>query len=270
MLYKAFDWGLHSGHSDKPAYIVGNKEPYLQAHKLAYTLARMNLSQRVKAARKHAGLTQRELAKAARVEQPLISQLETGKTLKSAHIAQIAKACRVSALWLASGEGEMILSHTAAHEHGDDAAGNPPSSDDYALIPQYTAKGSSGNGYLNDHVEIKGGLAFKRDWLCRMGLKPDNLRVAYNHGDSNWPTLTDGEVVLLDVAALEPANGKMFALLDPDGEMIFKRLIRDIKGGWLIRSDNDNKTLYPDMPISDEGIRGVDIVGRIVWRGGAM
>ncbi|WP_312669700.1 LexA family transcriptional regulator [Stutzerimonas nitrititolerans] len=148
--------------------------------------------------------------------------------------------------------------------------GGSPSSDDYALIPQYTAKGSSGNGYLNDHVEIKGGLAFKRDWLCRMGLKPDNLRVAYNHGDSNWPTLTDGEVVLLDVAAIEPANGKMFALLDPDGEMIFKRLIRDIKGGWLIRSDNDNKTLYPDMPISDEGIRGVDIVGRIVWRGGAM
>ncbi|MHB0806037.1 LexA family transcriptional regulator [Stutzerimonas nitrititolerans] len=148
--------------------------------------------------------------------------------------------------------------------------GGSPSSDDYALIPQYTAKGSSGNGYLNDHVEIKGGLAFKRDWLCRMGLKPDNLRVAYNHGDSNWPTLTDGEVVLLDVAAVDPANGKMFALLDPDGEMIFKRLIRDIKGGWLIRSDNDNKTLYPDMPISDEGIRGVDIVGRIVWRGGAM
>ncbi|WP_312141249.1 LexA family transcriptional regulator [Stutzerimonas nitrititolerans] len=148
--------------------------------------------------------------------------------------------------------------------------GGSPSSDDYALIPQYTAKGSSGNGYLNDHVEIKGGLAFKRDWLCRMGLKPDSLRVAYNHGDSNWPTLTDGEVVLLDVAAVEPANGKMFALLDPDGEMIFKRLIRDIKGGWLIRSDNDNKTLYPDMPISDEGIRGVDIVGRIVWRGGAM
>lgn len=250
----------------------------MQAHKLAYTLACMNLSQRVKAARKHAGLTQRELAKAAQVEQPLISQLETGKTLKSAHIAQIAKACRVSAIWLASGEGEMVApifgkggqAHLITGVLIEENEASAPSSDDYALIPQYTAKGSSGNGYLNDHVEIKGGLAFKRDWLCRMGLKPDNLRVAYNHGDSNWPTLTDGEVVLLDVAAVDPANGKMFALLDPDGEMIFKRLIRDIKGGWLIRSDNDNKTLYPDMPISDEGIRGVDIVGRIVWRGGAM
>ncbi len=190
-----------------------------------------------------------------------------------ANMQAIAAALGVRAEWLQFGTGpQKSGAQTAAaeHEHGDDAAGNPPSSDDYALIPQYTAKGSSGSGYLNDHVEIKGGLAFKRDWLCRMGLKPDNLRVAYNHGDSNWPTLTDGEVVLLDVAALEPANGKMFALLDPDGEMIFKRLIRDIKGGWLIRSDNDNKTLYPDMPISDEGIRGVDIVGRIVWRGGAM
>ncbi|TKD40615.1 LexA family transcriptional regulator [Azotobacter chroococcum] len=68
----------------------------------------MNLSQRMKAARKHAGLTQKQLAEAASVEQPLISQLETGKTLKSAHIAQLAKACGVSAIWLASGEGEML------------------------------------------------------------------------------------------------------------------------------------------------------------------
>ncbi|TBV95983.1 LexA family transcriptional regulator [Azotobacter chroococcum] len=75
----------------------------------------MNLSQRMKAARKHAGLTQRQLAEAVNVEQPLISQLETGKTLKSAHMAQMAKVCGVSAIWLASGEGEMLPGDTG-HE----------------------------------------------------------------------------------------------------------------------------------------------------------
>lgn len=108
MSNQALDMGFHTETSDKSAYIVGNKEPYLQAHKRTYIFARMNLSQRIKAARKHAGLTQRQLAEAVKVEQPLISQLETGKTLKSAHIAQMAKVCGVSAIWLASGEGEML------------------------------------------------------------------------------------------------------------------------------------------------------------------
>lgn len=138
------------------------------------------------------------------------------------------------------------------------------------MIPQLTAKGSSGNGYLNDHVEIKGELAFKREWLRRMGLREESLRVVYNQGESNWPTLTDSEVLLVDVSIRTPVNGKMFALIDPDGELIIKRLIRDMSGGWLIRSDNQDKTRYPDMPISDEGMKGVEIVGRVVWRGGGI
>lgn len=145
-----------------------------------------------------------------------------------------------------------------------------PSDKDFASIPQLSAKGSSGNGYLNDHVEINGGLAFKRAWLKREGLKEQSLRVIYNHGESNWPTLTDGEVLLVDLGQIEPRNGLMFALFDQDGEIIIKRLIRDIAGGWVIRSDNQDKTRYPDMPVSDEGMRNVKIIGRVVWRGGGM
>lgn len=145
-----------------------------------------------------------------------------------------------------------------------------PHADDYALIPQYTAKGSSGNGYLNDHVEVNGRLAFKRAWLAREKLKEENLKVIYNHGDSNWPTLDDGAVLLVDESQMEPRSGRMFALLDCDGEVIIKRLIREVTGSWLIRSDNPDKIRYPDTPVSDEGIRLLKIVGRIVWRGGSI
>lgn len=138
------------------------------------------------------------------------------------------------------------------------------------MIPQYNARGSSGNGYLNDHVEITGGLAFKRDWLKRMSLREENLRVLNNRGDSNWPTLSDGEVLLVDVSKKEPSNGHMYALYDQDNEVIIKRLIRDLSGGWLIRSDNQDKTRYPDMPISDKGMQDVEIIGRVVWRGGGI
>lgn len=68
----------------------------------------MDLSQRLKQARKHAKLTQRALADAVRVQQPVISQLENGQSLKSAYITSIARVCGVNPLWLAEGIGEML------------------------------------------------------------------------------------------------------------------------------------------------------------------
>lgn len=240
----------------------------------------MEIKDRIRARLHDLKMTQTELATRTGVSKSSVTFWLNGTNkMQGENLISLAKALRCSARWLATGEGQPEADKLDLEkrwldleigDHDGDAENSPPSDSDYALIPQYTAKGSSGNGYMNDHVEIKGGLAFKRDWLQRMGLKPESLRVAYNHGESNWPTLSDGEVVLVDVLATEPVNGKMFAMLDPDGEMIFKRLIRDMAGGWIIRSDNSDKTRYPDMPISDDGMRGVDIIGRIVWRGGAM
>lgn len=65
----------------------------------------MKLADRLKAARKHAGLTQKALAERAGVEQPLISQIERGVNLKSAHTARLARACGVDPYWLETGNG---------------------------------------------------------------------------------------------------------------------------------------------------------------------
>lgn len=142
--------------------------------------------------------------------------------------------------------------------------------EDYSLIPQYTAKGSAGNGHSNDHVEVRGGLMFKRDWLRRMGLKDPNLRVIYTTGSSMHPTLCDGDAVLLDLSQTTPVDGRIYALLTPEGELIIKRLVRGITGGWLIRSDNEDKRLYPDQVATDTEVGHLLILGRIVWHGGAL
>lgn len=154
----------------------------------------------------------------------------------------------------------------------EDLPGNPDEvgSNDFALIPQYTAKGSAGNGHSNDHVEVRGGLMFKRDWLRRMGLKDPNLRVIYASGMSMYPTLCDGDALLLDLSQTEPLDGRIYALLKPDGELIIKRLVRGITGGWIIRSDNEDKRLYPDQVATDTEIGHLLILGRIVWHGGAL
>ncbi|RMH85204.1 LexA family transcriptional regulator [Pseudomonas sp. AOB-7] len=158
----------------------------------------------------------------------------------------------------------------------DQAADHPgtygytPSAQDYALVPQYTAHGAAGNGQLNDHVEVKGGLVFKRAWLSRMSLRERNLHVIYVQGHSMEPTVCDGDVVLLDESQTTPRDGRVYAIRKPDGELIIKRLIQSLTGGWLIRSDNEDKRAYPDQPVTDSDIGQLSIVGRVVWHGGAL
>lgn len=63
--------------------------------------------QRLRAARKYAGLTQEQLRDKTGIAQSTISSAERDG-LGSAETPVYAKACGVSALWLATGEGEMV------------------------------------------------------------------------------------------------------------------------------------------------------------------
>lgn len=68
----------------------------------------MEYKDRIKAARKHAKLTQVELARLVGIDQTSISDLERGKSQSSSYNARIAAACGVSSLWLENGAGEMM------------------------------------------------------------------------------------------------------------------------------------------------------------------
>lgn len=61
------------------------------------------VSDRVKIARRHAGLKQHELADRVGVTQAAISELESGKSQRSAYLPEIAVECGVDIHWLAFG-----------------------------------------------------------------------------------------------------------------------------------------------------------------------
>lgn len=75
----------------------------------AYSVALMEpldtLAKRLKAARKDAGLTQKQLAKRAGCGQSLVANLESGRHATSFALPQLAKELGVSALWLSQGKG---------------------------------------------------------------------------------------------------------------------------------------------------------------------
>lgn len=219
----------------------------------------MDYKTRIKRARKHANLTQGQLAEAVGVKQASISDLETGKSQASSFSASIAKACGVDPLWLEVGTGEMTSSESGAL--------SPPLKTDYEMIPMYSASGSCGNGYFNDHIEINGSQAFNLDWLNKLGIKPRSAAVMLAVGDSMEPYIFDGDSVLFDMTDLEPRHRQVYVIRRPDCSLSIKRLIQQLNGHWIVKSDNPD---YEDERVSASTIHELPFVGRIRWRGGNM
>ncbi|MBF0339742.1 MAG: helix-turn-helix transcriptional regulator [Magnetococcales bacterium] len=67
------------------------------------------LSDRVQAARKFAGLTQKQLADRVEISQTAVHKLECGRSRSSRRTVSIALTCGVDPIWLDTGRGEMSL-----------------------------------------------------------------------------------------------------------------------------------------------------------------
>jgi len=151
------------------------------------------------------------------------------------------------------------------------AGGDAEATEDrYAHIPQYSAKAAAGFGHENPHVETVATLAFKLDWLRTKGVKADNLFVMYADGDSMWPTVDHHDVLLVDTSRTEATDGHVFVLTSTDRGSIVKRLVQSPLGGWIIRSDNEDKDEYPDLLLSRSEVNEHRIIGRVIWRGGDL
>lgn len=139
----------------------------------------------------------------------------------------------------------------------------------YAYVPQYDAKAAAGLGSENPHVEIRSTLAFKREWLRVKGAKPDQLIVIYAEGESMWPTINHGDVLLVDRSRIEPADGQVFVLAGSEGAIV-KRLVQGPLGQWILRSDNEDKKEHPDRYHLRSNGNEHRIIGKVIWRGGDL
>ncbi|MEM5325206.1 S24 family peptidase [Paraburkholderia sp. JHI2823] len=143
-----------------------------------------------------------------------------------------------------------------------------PTEEEFAFVPQLDVAAACGEGRFQDHVVVKGGLAFKRSSLRDFGVPEKAARIIYAAGGSMQPTIQDGCVVLINTADRSPLDGKVYLICKPDGGLVLKRLIRDYHpsvGGqaWIMRSDNPDKIAHPDkvLPPDDRTM----IAGRAVW-----
>lgn len=135
---------------------------------------------------------------------------------------------------------------------------------EFVLIPCYQATASLGPGEQQpDEDQINGHLAFKSVWLQKRRLNPRFLTVIDAVGDSMHPTISNGDVLLVDLRQKEPVDNRIFVLRMED-QLYAKRLHTRPNHTIHIQSDNP---LSPPFDINLDETAGVAIIGRVVWAG---
>ena len=220
------------------------------------------LKDRIRLALQDAATDQSSLARQIGVSAVAVNNWCTGtvKSMRGETLMKVALALNVNPDWMASGSGAM---HSSAHTPAD-LFPRPASEDDYLLIPQYLP--ASSHHFAHHDEAIRGGLAFKRDWLIGKSLNEQNACVIYIRGNNMSPTANDGDALLLDQTKQVIRSGEVYAILMGD-EIVIRRIAKEF-GVFMLRGDNPNKAAYPDISVPPE--HELQIIGHVVWRGGSL
>lgn len=176
-----------------------------------------------------------------------------------------AKAFKTRASWLLTAEGGSGWVDDPAPEFDDTPA--PP---DAGIREIDVRAGMGGGGTIEGReVVFHGSTAdpvkeeawhFPAQFMREEVRAPQNrVIVIETQGDSMAPTLLSGDRVLVDTGHKVPSPDGIYALRDPYGYIVVKRL-QTMRGG-KIRVISDNKAHEPE----DFGAEEIAIVGRVLW-----
>lgn len=204
---------------------------------------------------------------------------ETEPTLS--RLAAIAVACDICVEWLVTGEGpkeplpdswwlnseidtkakeqEAWNKQAIAAKQRQDSALD----EEYALIEGYHVAVSTGHGAFGEAAEVTRRLAFRKRWLNFRGFRPDQLKVVFARGDSMEPTIKDNDSLLVNLASIDPIDGKIFVVRLGD-QLYAKRIQKRWDGGIELISDNKE---YSTQVIPAAELEHLQVIGQVVWIG---
>jgi SOS-response transcriptional repressor LexA len=139
--------------------------------------------------------------------------------------------------------------------------------DGYVRVPRYEVKASAGGGAIIHSEQIVDHLFFKTEWVKNvLGIPRDFLALISVQGDSMEPTLSNGDLILVDIRTSKVEDGAIY-VVQYDDALLVKRLQKKYDGSVVIRSDNP---LYEPEILHGEDAINLKIVGRVVWAGGVI
>ncbi|MCK0552550.1 helix-turn-helix transcriptional regulator [Pantoea ananatis] len=237
-----------------------------------------SLPQRLRIAMAEQGVTQSTLAEKVGVSQAAIQKLTSGKAKSSTKLLAIATALNVNPIWLETGNGpmktpsgELLLNQNthpdseikpsrlkaAVWEEVEDSE-----SGEFVHIPLINVKFSAGPGSCEVIDDESFSLIFRKYSLYKMGVSAAKARLVRVSGDSMTPTLSDGDIVGINMAETDIRDGKTYAICHDDMLRIKTLVARP--GEVVIRSLN--RELYPDEVLDVRKFySNVRVIGRVFW-----
>ncbi|MBP6861371.1 MAG: helix-turn-helix transcriptional regulator [Neisseriaceae bacterium] len=215
-----------------------------------------NLAKNVTLLLEERGMNAHDLSRATGIPQPSIYRIMTGQT-KNPSVPRL----KVIACYFGVDYADLIEKDLSQVPYTP----KTPSEDRFTVVKYYSAKGECGSGELNDYVEIKGGMAFEIGWLDNIGVKEDRAAIIRATGNSMSPTISDGDIVLIDTSKIDKEEGRVFAIHRSGNGLVIKRLKINENGNWYYHSDNIDQNRYSPMhPLEDD-----KIIGRVMWQAGS-
>ena len=203
--------------------MLEERNTFLQDQRLPFIFGRMELKDRLKQARKHARLTQVELAERAGIKQASVSEIERGLTRTSGHLVKLATICGVDPVWLSEGVGDMQSAGESNVEQG------PPI---FSPTRRIEIVGTAQLG--NDGYWI--GLDIAEGWVETWSRDEDAYALRLK-GDSMAPAIRSGWV-----AVCEPNHrlvpGEYVMVTTTDGQSMVKELLFENEEGVNLASVN--------------------------------
>lgn len=173
-------------------------------------------------------------------------------------IARLAQSAGVSLDWVATGEGPMQLSKSAAIPNTEVLG-----MEDYAFVPLYDAQCSAGPGAWNENCRVLTHISFTRYSLRKQGLTPEHLSAVRNDGDSMYPDIANGDTVLIDHTRTT-IEGEGIYIIRLEDHLYAKRLQRNFDGVSIISTNKE----YREVVVPRDRLHELEIIGRAVWAAG--
>lgn len=250
------------------------------------------VAERIKIIRENYGKSQKDMASELGISLPALQGYEAGKSIPGGKAIEALVKLGFNANWLLTGEGEiktmaptkpfykMILAGEVPM--GDNPPGYAPAEeiinsgttkeprvteDGFVKIPRYRVDASAGHGAIISSEQIVDHLAFRADWVRHaLGVQVAALALINVIGDSMEPTLSNGDLILIDTGVGSIDDSGIY-VLQFDGKLKVKRIHSKVDGSVDLISDNAR---YPIETIQGELAQGLNVVGRVVWCGRRM
>jgi phage repressor protein C with HTH and peptisase S24 domain len=137
-------------------------------------------------------------------------------------------------------------------------------SKDLIPIPRFDIRASAGFGSFTEGETPIAHLGFEQRFLKQLcNARPSDLSIIRVRGDSMFPTLADGDDIMVDRSGAGTQLQDGIYVLRRDDTLTVKRIAVH-PGTKKITISSDNAS-YPSWPDLDPG--DVDVVGRVVWAG---